>query len=167
MLACFFFVPTIVVVVVVIVVIVVVSHPTVWRRSVSEYFTARVIRSRLLSSLSASVHSYPDRILRFRSPSFFRCLVAQSPPVAARAPPDFCGPFRLFLLPVRVIKENFGIKHGCITTVHNVTATQVRSAYPPLQFGYPVRRVGFDGELNFFVPGTLSPHSPHSSYFNQ
>ena len=26
---------------------------------------------------------------------------------------------------VRVIKENFGIKHGCITTVHDVTATQV------------------------------------------
>eukprot|EP00578_Thalassiosira_sp_NH16_P002766 CAMPEP_0181131338 /NCGR_PEP_ID=MMETSP1071-20121207/30371_1 /TAXON_ID=35127 /ORGANISM="Thalassiosira sp., Strain NH16" /LENGTH=353 /DNA_ID=CAMNT_0023217523 /DNA_START=105 /DNA_END=1166 /DNA_ORIENTATION=+ len=25
---------------------------------------------------------------------------------------------------VRVIKENFGIKHGCITTVHDVTATQ-------------------------------------------
>jgi len=25
---------------------------------------------------------------------------------------------------VKVIKENFGIKHGCITTVHNVTGTQ-------------------------------------------
>mmetsp|Transcript_38572 Transcript_38572/g.115773 ORF Transcript_38572/g.115773 Transcript_38572/m.115773 type:complete len:218 (-) Transcript_38572:216-869(-) len=25
---------------------------------------------------------------------------------------------------VRVIKENFGIKHGCITTVHDVTGTQ-------------------------------------------
>jgi len=25
---------------------------------------------------------------------------------------------------VRVIKENFGIKHGCITTIHNVTGTQ-------------------------------------------
>ena len=27
---------------------------------------------------------------------------------------------------VRVVKENFGIKHGCITTVHDVTGTQVR-----------------------------------------
>lgn len=26
---------------------------------------------------------------------------------------------------VRVMKENFGIKHGCITTIHNVTGTQV------------------------------------------
>ena len=26
---------------------------------------------------------------------------------------------------VKVIKENFGITHGCITTVHNVTGTQV------------------------------------------
>merc|ERR1712113_1085801 len=25
---------------------------------------------------------------------------------------------------VRVVKEKFGIKHGCITTVHNVTGTQ-------------------------------------------
>lgn len=25
---------------------------------------------------------------------------------------------------VKVIKENFGIKHGCITTIHNVTGTQ-------------------------------------------
>jgi len=25
---------------------------------------------------------------------------------------------------VRVMKENFGIKHGCITTIHNVTGTQ-------------------------------------------
>jgi len=27
---------------------------------------------------------------------------------------------------IKVIKENLGIKHGCITTVHNVTGTQVR-----------------------------------------
>ena len=27
---------------------------------------------------------------------------------------------------VKVVKENFGIKHGCITTVHDVTGTQVR-----------------------------------------
>jgi glyceraldehyde-3-phosphate dehydrogenase/erythrose-4-phosphate dehydrogenase len=26
---------------------------------------------------------------------------------------------------VKVIKEKFGIKHGCITTVHNLTGTQV------------------------------------------
>lgn len=32
---------------------------------------------------------------------------------------------------VRVIKENFGIKHGCITTVHDVTATQVRLTISP------------------------------------
>lgn len=28
---------------------------------------------------------------------------------------------------VKVIKENFGIKHGCITTIHDVTGTQVSS----------------------------------------
>ncbi len=27
---------------------------------------------------------------------------------------------------VKVVKESFGIKHGCITTVHDVTGTQVR-----------------------------------------
>jgi glyceraldehyde 3-phosphate dehydrogenase len=27
---------------------------------------------------------------------------------------------------VKVIKESFGIKHGCITTIHDVTGTQVR-----------------------------------------
>jgi len=29
---------------------------------------------------------------------------------------------------VKVIKENFGIKHGCITTVHDVTGTQTVSS---------------------------------------
>ncbi len=30
---------------------------------------------------------------------------------------------------VKVMKESFGIKHGCITTVHDVTGTQVRIDY--------------------------------------
>ena len=28
---------------------------------------------------------------------------------------------------VKVVKESFGIKHGCITTIHDVTGTQVRA----------------------------------------
>ncbi len=31
---------------------------------------------------------------------------------------------------VKVIKASFGIKHGCITTVHDVTGTQVRKYVP-------------------------------------
>ena len=96
---------------------------TVWRRSVSIHHMPDNIRppSSLIRFVYLPRNRYAILIDMFYSILSFVCAL-------------HLVPSRPLAFSVRVIKENFGIKHGCITTVHNVTATQVRP-YTHFQFG--------------------------------